>query len=133
LHLRTISGLISAVNVAKEVVMAYRLARLFGWIGILSILFLIVGALGTLIQQQADVQVPSSHGSGTVDISTITLFISFFSLLVAMIGTSSTIMLGWRADRRQTAEYKLKIEQLELQLGEARKKATDTPPSQAAH
>jgi hypothetical protein len=49
--------------------------------------------------------------------------VASLSMLVALIGTSSTILLGWRAERRQSAEYKLKIEQLELQIAEARKKA----------
>jgi hypothetical protein len=44
-------------------------------------------------------------------------------MIVSGIGTASTILLGWRADRRQAKEFKLKIEQLELQLQEARMKS----------
>jgi hypothetical protein len=40
--------------------------------------------------------------------------------IVSSFGTASTIMLGWRAERRQSQEFRLKIEQLELQLVEAR-------------
>lgn len=56
-------------------------------------------------------------------IGVITVSISILTLITAMIGTASTILLGWRADARQSQEFKLKIEQLELQLVEARGKA----------
>jgi hypothetical protein len=43
-------------------------------------------------------------------------------LVVSAIGTTSTILLGWRAERRQSEEFKLKIKQLELQLQETQAK-----------
>jgi hypothetical protein len=47
------------------------------------------------------------------------LVTSFLAFVVSGIGTASTVILGWRSERR---ESKLKIAQLELQLAEARAK-----------
>lgn len=47
--------------------------------------------------------------------------ISVAAFVVSSVGTASAVILGWRCERRQAAESKLKIEQLELQLAEARK------------
>ena len=52
----------------------------------------------------------------------ITLSISFFTLIASAIAIASTILLGWRAERRQSEEFRLKIKQLELQLREAQRK-----------
>jgi hypothetical protein len=49
------------------------------------------------------------------------IVISFCAVLITGLGTASTVILGWRNDRRQAAESKLKIEQLELQLAELRR------------
>ena len=49
-----------------------------------------------------------------------TLCISFLALIVSGIETTSSVLLGWRADRRQSDEFKLKIQQLELQLAETK-------------
>jgi hypothetical protein len=54
-----------------------------------------------------------------------TAVISFLGLIVSAVGVYSSVRLGWRADRRQSEEFKLKIEQLELQLAEAREKASE--------
>jgi hypothetical protein len=52
--------------------------------------------------------------------TTVVAGVSFITLILSAIGTSSAIILGWRTDRRQTQEFKLKIQQLEMQLAEAR-------------
>ena len=49
-------------------------------------------------------------------VSLVTIGISFLAMMVAAMGTSSSILLGWRADRHQTEEFKLKIQQLERKL-----------------
>jgi hypothetical protein len=71
----------------------------------------------------AGVLVPVSITSPAV----ITAGVSVLALIVTAIGATSTILLGWRAERRQadeyklkSDEYKLKIQQLELQLAEAK-------------
>ncbi len=60
-------------------------------------------------------------------------YVSVCTLMVSIIGTASAILLGWRADRRQARETELKIQQLELQLAEARAKvvapANLSPPN----
>jgi hypothetical protein len=52
----------------------------------------------------------------------ITVSTSSLTLVVSALGTTSTILLGWRAERRQSEEFKLKIKQLELQLQETQAK-----------
>jgi hypothetical protein len=92
--------------------MAFRLAKLFAWMGLAALAGLIVSFASALSLGE------SSSGAGTA----IALAVSVIALLVATIGTASTIILGWRADRRQTEEFKLRIQQLEMQLAEARGK-----------
>jgi hypothetical protein len=53
----------------------------------------------------------------------LTVLVSFLALVISSLGTASTIMLGWRSERRQAEESRLKIEQLELQLADVRAKA----------
>jgi hypothetical protein len=43
------------------------------------------------------------------------------ALLVSTVGTISTIWLAWRKERRDSREYTLKIQQLEMQLAELQK------------
>jgi hypothetical protein len=50
----------------------------------------------------------------------ITAGVSVLTLIVTAIGATSTILLGWRSERRQSDEFKLKIQQLELQLAETK-------------
>ena len=53
-----------------------------------------------------------------------TIVVSTSALIISSLGTASAIMLGWRLERRQAQEFKLKIEQLELELAEARKRVS---------
>ena len=90
---------------------SFRWARFFAWLGILSVPAFMVGSgLATVLPE------------GGTAINAIGA-ISILTLIIATIGTTSTILLGWRADARQSQEFKLKIEQLELQLVEAREEA----------
>lgn len=62
----------------------------------------------------------------------ITAIISTCTLVVTTTGTLSALVLGWRGDRRQSQEFRLKIEQLELQIAEMREKSAKTmsgPPA----
>ncbi len=59
-----------------------------------------------------------------IDLPTIALIVSACAVCVTTVGTASTVILGWRNERRQSAEFRLKIEQLELQLAEARRSAS---------
>jgi hypothetical protein len=63
---------------------------------------------------------PPSWFEPPITVAAATLAISTLALMVTVLGTASTVMLGWRDDKRQTAETKLKIEQLERQLAEAK-------------
>jgi hypothetical protein len=52
----------------------------------------------------------------SVFIAGLTAVVSLVGMIVTMIGTASTILIGWRAERRQSEESRLRIKQLELQL-----------------
>jgi hypothetical protein len=47
-----------------------------------------------------------------------TIYISAATFVVLSLGTASTILLGWRSDKRAENEASLKIKQLELQIRE---------------
>ena len=55
----------------------------------------------------------------------VAMGISFLAMMAAAIGASSSILLGWRTDRRQTEELRLEIQRLEREL--ARSRARDGP------
>lgn len=63
----------------------------------------------------------------------ITAIISTCTLIVTTTGTISALVLGWRGDRRQSQEFRLKIEQLELQIAEMREKLVKTMPGPPAN
>src|SRR5262249_40131758 len=52
------------------------------------------------------------------------------TLLVSTVGAISMIWLAWRSERRESQEYTLKIQQLEMQVAELRatKNSSTTPP-----
>jgi hypothetical protein len=63
-------------------------------------------------------------------INVVTAGICFLIFIVTSIGTASTVLTSWRNDRRQEREYKLKIQQLELQVEQLRRSTpekTDPP------
>jgi hypothetical protein len=97
-------------NEGERIGLSYRRARLFAAMLLLSLAALLLAPI------YSQSQVGNSLAA-----------ISFLSLIVACIGTSSSIFLGWRADRRQSEELRLEIEQLELQLSEALKAARRNP------
>src|SRR5437868_5859953 len=66
-------------------------------------------------------QRPKPPSNGLSDIPTLALGISFVALLVTMTGTTSTILLGWRADKRQSREYELRIAQLQAELHKSKR------------
>jgi hypothetical protein len=90
----------------------YKLARACS---LLLILSLIVFAISILPDIWPGVTPIAEH-------TNVVLIISSFAFVLTAIGTASTVLLGWHADRRQSDEFRLKIEQLELQLKEARAK-----------
>jgi hypothetical protein len=53
--------------------------------------------------------------------------IAGLTFVVSSVGTASTILPGWRAERRQAQEFQLKIKQLELQVAELTKKNVEKP------
>jgi cytochrome c biogenesis factor len=54
--------------------------------------------------------------------STFGLNVSTFTLVFTALGTVSTLILGWRNEKRIIKETKLKIEKLELELTELKSK-----------
>jgi hypothetical protein len=49
------------------------------------------------------------------------IYIAAGTLIVTTVSAMSTIWIAWRGDRRQSHEFELKIQQLQLQLDETRK------------
>jgi hypothetical protein len=50
------------------------------------------------------------------------MFIALVSMIITAIGTCSTLILGWRNEKRAVSETKLKIEKLELEIAELKLK-----------
>ena len=48
-------------------------------------------------------------------------FLAVGTLLLTTVSTVSTLWLAWRGDKRQSREFELRIEQLQLQLEETKK------------
>jgi hypothetical protein len=100
---------------------SYNSARIFSVAFLLALLFHPLWRIFLVLNTDKD---PHSglavNGGSPIDPA---LAIATLVMIVSGIGTASTILLGWRADRRQAKEFKLKIEQLELQLQEARMKS----------
>jgi len=91
---------------------AFKAAKAFAWLGLISLVLFFIG-IGLAVVQSSDLSATNYVGLFAVLISVVTL-------IVATVGTASTILLGWRGERRQNEEFKLKIEQLKLDLDEAK-------------
>jgi hypothetical protein len=90
--------------------MWYKTARVFA---VLLVIFFILWMSSFLYF------VLSLHLGPTEDsvfITGLTAVVSLVGMIVTIIGTASTILIGWRAERRQSEESRLRIKQLELQL-----------------
>jgi hypothetical protein len=44
--------------------------------------------------------------------------VSFLTFLLSVVGTAFTVFFGWRKERRESEESKLRIQQLELQVAQ---------------
>jgi hypothetical protein len=64
-----------------------------------------------------------SNGLCAQVVDTSGLLLGLGALCFTGIGTISSVILGWRSERRQSAESTLKIAQLEIQLAQARSEA----------
>ena len=94
-----------------------------------------VAVVSFAIASQPEVErSPSYHGPGEgsghivnttqpASISFVTLIVSFGTLLITAVGTASTVLLGWRNEKRQSAEFQLRIQQLEIELAKARQQS----------
>jgi hypothetical protein len=47
----------------------------------------------------------------------LTVSVSFLALVISALGTASTIMLGWRSERRQAEESRLKNRAIGVAVG----------------
>jgi hypothetical protein len=112
----------------------YRAARWFAWTLIISLAAIAVTTYLGIAAEDAQYGPPPPGGEGgptaypsswlvASDVPLYALLVSMGAFCVSAIGTASTVILGWRNERRIAAESKLKIEQLEMQLTEARRQA----------
>ena len=66
---------------------------------------------------------PGARTFGGIDVEkagTAVAVVSALVLTASAIGTTAAILRGWRADRRQSDDLKLKVRELERQLAETR-------------
>lgn len=109
--------------------LSYRWAKVFAVIGLFSVLVALAGFTWPFLLKESGglwgVDFTNHDPSPVRDTAlwwtNLVLAGSALTSTVALLGTASTILLGWREDRRKSQEFKLKIEQLELQLAVARK------------
>jgi hypothetical protein len=105
---------------------AYERASHYAKTSLWSFGFLVIGILLFFVLTTAKPE--NGQSKSLIDdgfiriIPVITVLVSFLTLVASALGTASTILLGWRAEKRQSEEFKLKIKQLELQLFEAQAK-----------
>jgi H+/gluconate symporter-like permease len=66
---------------------------------------------------------PGPPPGGPQEIAAIALLVSIAAFVVSFVGTVSTLVLGWRAERREAVESRLRIAQLEKQAADARRPA----------
>lgn len=113
----------------------FALSRTFAWLslatGSAALVSLVLSKLADMTRtfgssgshRISNDQILDTLGSGAGDLPALALVVSACAFFVSAIGTASAVILGWRNERRQAAEFRLKIEQLELQLAEARRSA----------
>ena len=92
----------------------YRAAKLFALAFVILSPVTFVLWLGSL---------PTIHGPADLQAerrADLTFILGLLALCFTGLGTISSVVLGWRTERRQAAESKLRIEQLEIQLAQAR-------------
>jgi hypothetical protein len=79
--------------------------KLAGWFGAAMAIFFVIG-LVTNPPVGSFGPEPESRGT---DLSVYALLVSAGGFFVSLVGTASTIILGWRADRRQQRELASKL------------------------
>jgi hypothetical protein len=101
----------------------YKLARGFAIAFLLSFVPLIaLGAIFAVKLHGGGIEVSNKDNL----ITSITTIMSLVAMIVSAVGTTSTVLIGWRSEHRQSEEFKIKIKQLELQLEEAKSKHSQT-------
>jgi hypothetical protein len=112
-----------------ELERTYNRAGIYAIISLCSVTFLAIGIV-LLVHNPPPLPIVIGEGLSAdymVLVSIITVLVSFLTFVASAIGTASTVLLGWRAERRQSEEFKLKIKQLELQLQETQAKLVSPP------
>jgi hypothetical protein len=92
-------------------------------LGVLALLpaVLVLGVCGVLIFN-AVINQPKPIPDHLDQINYPTLIVAIGTFVMTAISGISTIWLAWRSEGRQSREFELKVQQLQLQLDEARSK-----------
>jgi hypothetical protein len=120
----------------------YRVAKIFGSIFILSIFTMILmrevrvrpyEILPCPIGKPCPTPTPpptilAPGQDDKAEPPSLLIWIPAFTAVMTAIGTISAVILAWRADRRTAREQALKIEQLEHELKELRRKSDSPAP-----
>lgn len=128
---------VAAISEAK-VESSYKRARIYAKILLWSLGFFVIGICLSVIREilwELSQKTPNPIHPDSAEpwlvpdieqltgfVLIITVSISFFALIASAVGATSTILTGWRAERRRSEEFKLRIKQLERQLQEAQGK-----------
>jgi hypothetical protein len=80
-------------------------------------------ALSFKISLRGTNNINSNAGSWDELLEFSTALLAATTFFISAVGSAATIMLGWKAERRQAEETRLKIAQLELQVSELRSKS----------
>jgi hypothetical protein len=99
---------------------AYRIAIIFATLALVSAAVLLISIVSpdwtdTFWPPRIDENPVGEGAEGPLSANVI---ISTLSLVAFVIGNAFTVVIGWRKERRDAVESKLRIRQLELQLAQ---------------
>ena len=88
----------------------YRAARILAFVFLISTVVTIVWVVLSAGVQSA------AAGQGGETSALLLPIVSLGTMLLSAIGTGSTVVLGWRSERRANREFSLKIQVLEAEM-----------------
>jgi hypothetical protein len=106
----------------------YRLGHIFASAVLLSLGLIVVGICMSYLGEWEAIKSigakPPPPPLLPIDakIGLYTAIASLIAMIVSMVGTASTMLIGWRSEHRQSEEFKLKNQQLALQIEELKLK-----------
>jgi hypothetical protein len=94
----------------------YRIAIVCAVLGLVAAFVLLLNVFPDFIALLTYQPSDPNTGEGTDGPQAAMLIISALGLIVTTVGTSFTVIVGWRKERRDVTESQLKIKQLEIEV-----------------